>query len=120
MGTIFDITLHNLPKYIETNAVFKRDFKKRVQRLLNNYHLDNDLEGNEIEAYIDSDSSEDPEEVFITCVKRDDETRFTELEYELMYGIGEVLEELVKQYEDEALSSNKEKKEKRKKTRTHQ
>lgn len=97
MGVVFEITLHNVPQRVLTNAVFKRDFIKRVQRLLSDYQLDNDLEGNEIEAYITDEPSED-KEVFIMCAKRADENSFNELELELMNEIADLLAELVEQY----------------------
>lgn len=101
MGITFLVEIHNAPIKLVKSIVFERAFDAGIDKLLEDYHTDNDREGTVIQWYFcKGPKGSKKDRIEMAFLKGDGQVDFDDPEKKLMSEIAFLIEELVNKYGD--------------------
>ena len=96
MSVKFLIIISNAPTKLMKSVVFKQKFDAGIEKLLDDYHTDNDREGAEIRwGFLKRPKGTKVKKIEVIFLKEEGQVVFDDLEKKLMSEIASLLEELV-------------------------
>lgn len=102
MSITFLVEIHNAPAKLVKSIVFERAFDAGIDKLVEDYHTDNDREGTEIQWYFcKGPKGSKKDRIEIAFLKGDGQVDFDDLEKKLMSEIVFLLEEIVNENSDD-------------------